>query len=86
MAPEMIDRSPRAESHTLRVEEQRLRTYLTDRFGIRTRFAPLADVRRPLVRQQLVAGQIQVRERGDALGHEQVHLERIDAGELLVAE
>lgn len=49
MAPEMIDRSPRAESHTLRVEEQRLRTYLTDRFGIRTRFAPLADVRAFLV-------------------------------------
>lgn len=49
MAPEMIDRSPRAESHTLRIEEQRLRTYLTDRFGIRTRFAPLGDVRAFLV-------------------------------------
>lgn len=49
MASEMIDRSPRSESHTLRMEEERLRTYLTDRFGIHTRFAPLADVRAFLV-------------------------------------
>ena len=49
MAPEMIDRSPRSESHTLRVEEERLRSYLSDRFGIRTRFAPLSDVRAFLV-------------------------------------
>jgi len=45
----MIDRSPRSESHTLRMEEERLRTYLTDRFGIHTRFAPLGDVRAFLV-------------------------------------
>jgi len=49
MASEMIDRSPRAESHTLRMEEERLRTYLSDRFGISTRFAPLSDVRAFLV-------------------------------------
>ena len=49
MASEMIDRSPRSESHTLRMEEERLRTYLTDRFGIHTRFAPLGDVRAFLV-------------------------------------
>ena len=49
MASEMIDRSPRAESHTLRMEEERLRTYLSDRFGIHTRFAPLSDVRAFLV-------------------------------------
>ena len=49
MAPEMIDRRLRSESHTLRAEEERLRTYLTARFGIRTRFAPLSDVRAFLV-------------------------------------
>ena len=49
MASEMIDRSPRSESHTLRMEEERLRTYLSDRFGIHTRFAPLSDVRAFLV-------------------------------------
>jgi hypothetical protein len=49
MASEMIDGSPRSESHTLRVEEERLRTYLCDRFGIHTRFAPLSDVRAFLV-------------------------------------
>ncbi len=49
MAPEMIDRSPRSESGTLRVEEERLRRYLADRFGVRTRFAPLQDVRAFLV-------------------------------------
>jgi hypothetical protein len=45
----MIDRSPRAESHTLRMEEERLRMYLSERFGIHTRFAPLNDVRAFLV-------------------------------------
>lgn len=53
MASEMIDwsadRSVRSESNTLRLEEERLRTYLSDRFGIRTRFAPLSDVRAFLV-------------------------------------
>jgi hypothetical protein len=45
----MIDRRLRSESHTLRAEEERLRTYLSERFGIRTRFAPLSDVRAFLV-------------------------------------
>lgn len=49
MAPEMIDGSARAESHTLRSEERRLRAHLAERFGIRTRFAPLGDVRALLV-------------------------------------
>ncbi len=37
--------APRAESHTLLAEEARIRRELADRLGIRTRFAPLADVR-----------------------------------------
>ena len=49
MASEMIDRHLRSESHTLRAEEERLRTYLSTRFGIRTRFATLSDVRAFLV-------------------------------------
>jgi len=49
MIDRSADRSARSESHTLRMEEERLRTYLTDRFGIHTRFAPLADVRAFLV-------------------------------------
>ena len=49
MASEMIDQRLRSESHTLRAEEERLRTYLSTRFGIRTRFATLSDVRAFLV-------------------------------------
>jgi hypothetical protein len=49
MAPEVIDPRPRSESRTLRVEEERLRAHLADRFGIDTRFAPLSDVRALLV-------------------------------------
>jgi hypothetical protein len=41
--------SGRAESGTLRSEETRIRAYIERRFGIRTRFAPLADVRAILV-------------------------------------
>jgi hypothetical protein len=40
---------PRAESHTLRAEEERLRTHLEQQLRVRTRFAPLADVRALLV-------------------------------------
>lgn len=40
---------PRSESGTLRAEEQRLRAHLEERYGIRTRFAPLPDVRALLV-------------------------------------
>jgi hypothetical protein len=40
---------PRAESHTLRAEEERLRTHLEEQLRVRTRFAPLADVRALLV-------------------------------------
>lgn len=41
--------APRAESHTLLLEEERLRRHLDERLGVRTRFAPLADVRALLV-------------------------------------
>jgi hypothetical protein len=49
MATEMISGRPRAESHTLRAEEERLRAHLEQRLRVRTRFAPLADVRALLV-------------------------------------
>lgn len=40
---------PPSESRTLRAEEERLRAQLEERFAIRTRFAPLPDVRALLV-------------------------------------
>ncbi len=49
MAAEMIADFPRAESHTLRAEEERLRRHLEEQLRVRTRFAPLADVRAMLV-------------------------------------
>lgn len=49
MASQMIDPRARAESGTLRSEEARLRAYLFERLGIRTRFSPLPDVRAILV-------------------------------------
>ena len=49
MATEMIAGRPRAESHTLRTEEERLRTHLEQQLRVRTRFAPLSDVRALLV-------------------------------------
>jgi hypothetical protein len=49
MATEVISGRPRAESHTLRAEEERLRAHLERQLGVRTRFAPLADVRALLV-------------------------------------
>jgi hypothetical protein len=49
MATEVITGRPRAESHTLRAEEERLRGHLERQLGVRTRFAPLADVRALLV-------------------------------------
>ena len=49
MASQMISGRPRAESHTLRAEEERLRTHLEQKLRVRTRFAPLADVRALLV-------------------------------------
>jgi hypothetical protein len=49
MATEMISGRPRAESHTLRTEEERLRAHLEQKLRVRTRFAPLADVRALLV-------------------------------------
>jgi hypothetical protein len=49
MATEVISGRPRAESHTLRAEEERLRTHLEQKLRVRTRFAPLADVRALLV-------------------------------------
>ena len=49
MASQMISGRPRAESHTLRAEEERLRTHLEQTLRVRTRFAPLADVRALLV-------------------------------------
>jgi len=45
----MIIELPRAESHTLRAEEERLRAHLEEQLRIRTRFVPLADVRAMLV-------------------------------------
>ena len=48
MATEMIS-GRRAESHTLRTEEERLRAHLEQQLRVRTRFAPLADVRALLV-------------------------------------
>ena len=49
MATEVISGRPRAESHTLRAEEERLRAHLEQKLRVRTRFAPLADVRALLV-------------------------------------
>jgi hypothetical protein len=49
MATEVMSGRPRAESHTLRAEEERLRTHLEEQLRVRTRFAPLADVRALLV-------------------------------------
>ena len=49
MATEVITGQPRAESHTLRAEEERLRAHLEQQLRVRTRFAPLADVRALLV-------------------------------------
>ena len=49
MATEVISGRPRAESHTLRAEEERLREHLEQKLRVRTRFAPLADVRALLV-------------------------------------
>jgi hypothetical protein len=49
MAAEVITGRPRAESHTLRAEEERLRAHLEQKLRVRTRFAPLADVRALLV-------------------------------------
>ena len=49
MATQVTSGRPRAESHTLRAEEQRLRTHLEQKLRVRTRFAPLADVRALLV-------------------------------------
>jgi hypothetical protein len=49
MATEVISGRPRAESHTLRAEEERLRSHLEQQLRVRTRFAPLADVRAFLV-------------------------------------
>ena len=49
MATEVISGRPRAESHTLRAEEERLRAHLEQQLRVRTRFAPLADVRALLV-------------------------------------
>jgi len=49
MATEVITGRPRAESHTLRAEEERLRAHLDQQLRVRTRFAPLADVRALLV-------------------------------------
>ena len=49
MATEVMTGRPRAESHTLRAEEERLRTHLEEQLRVRTRFAPLADVRALLV-------------------------------------
>jgi hypothetical protein len=49
MATEVISGRPRAESHTLRAEEERLRAHLEQQLHVRTRFAPLADIRALLV-------------------------------------
>jgi hypothetical protein len=49
MAIEVISGRPRAESHTLRAEEERLRAHLEQKLRVRTRFAPLADIRALLV-------------------------------------
>jgi len=49
MAAEVVSERPRAESHTLRAEEERLRAHLDHQLRVRTRFAPLSDVRALLV-------------------------------------
>lgn len=49
MATEVTSARPRAESHTLRAEEERLRAHLERELRVRIRFAPLADVRALLV-------------------------------------
>ena len=49
MATQVITGRPRAESHTLRAEEERLRAHLEQQLRVRTRFVPLSDVRALLV-------------------------------------
>jgi hypothetical protein len=49
MATEVMSGRPRAESHTLRAEEERLRSHLEQQLRVHTRFAPLADIRALLV-------------------------------------
>ncbi len=49
MATEVISGRPRAESHTHRAEQERLRAHLEQKLRVRTPFAPLADVRALLI-------------------------------------
>jgi hypothetical protein len=70
----MIDRSPHAESHTLRAEEERLRAYLADGLAIRTRFVPLTDVRAFLVSAPEDAGSKGLVVSADATIAERIYL------------
>jgi hypothetical protein len=82
MATEVITGRPRAESHTLRAEEERLRAHLETQLRVRTRFAPLADVRALLVspdredrpKSLLVSSQASVAERIYLYVHVAAHI------------
>ena len=72
MAAEMI--VSRGESHTLVSEEERLRRHLADRFAVRTRFAPLTDIRALLVSPALADGEKSLVIAGDAGAAERIYL------------
>jgi hypothetical protein len=80
MATEVSTGRPRAESHTLRAEEERLRAHLEQRLRVQTRFAPLADVRALLVsregraRSLVVSSQASVAERIYLYVHVAAHI------------
>jgi len=72
MATEMI--VSRGESHTLVSEEERLRRHLADRFAVRTRFAPMTDVRALLVSPSTAEGEKSLVVAGDAGAAERIYL------------
>ncbi len=73
MAAEMTI-APRAESHTLLVEEERLRGHLEADLGVRTRFAPMPDVRALLVSPAASDGAKALVVASDASAAERIYL------------
>ena len=64
----------RGESRTLIVEEERLRAHLRDRFAVRTRVAPMSDVRALLVSPSTVDGEKSLVVAADAGAAERIYL------------
>lgn len=73
MAAEMTI-APRAESHTLLAEEERLRGYLEGELRVRTRFAPMPDVRALLVSPAAADGAKALVVASDASAAERIYL------------